>query len=700
MSLSVKKNLYCLVTVLLVVGISMLIYGLCSAGHASSRVSSIADVVALFPKTAAEIETRTNRAIADAQVNIAAIIAIPDAQRTFANTMQPLDTLMGLSDFVVLHDLWQGMELVHPDAAIRDAARDAVARLNDFSVDHITYNIPLYKAFKAYVDTADLATLTPEQQYFIKDLQDDYTRRGLDRDEATRARVQALKKELGKLEQEFEANIAQDNRTITVDAAGLQGMDQDFIGSLKKTDDGLFILGVDYPTYFGIMDHCAVEQTRKKLYEQFANRGYPKNAAVLKSIIAKRDELAKLLGFPSYAALDLDSEMVKTPERAHAFLDELAKRSAPKERQEYEQFAADLPESVSLTAAKQFQPWDYPYTKAQYQEKHFKLDDRVVAQYFPMQKTIDGLLDIYHRFFKLDFTVVPAHGMFWHDDVTLVEVRRSGSEHVMGYLLLDLHPRPNKYSHACHQTIIPAVYGPHDTEPASVSLVVANFPKSTATKPSLLTFEDVGTFFHEFGHAVHALLGRTHLSTLAGTRVKTDFVEMPSQMLEEWLSDKDILKKVSSHYVSGEPLPDALIDTLIAMKRFDIGYWLQRQVLLSKLSLAYYSGDVVNDPQQVLRTLHMSISPHIMFSDMNNMYASFGHLTGYAAKYYGYLWSKVFALDLFYAIKERGLLNPAIGTRYAELVIGRGGSADPNELLSDFLGRAPNQEAFFDDLGL
>jgi thimet oligopeptidase len=279
--------------------------------------------------------------------------------------------------------------------------------------------------------------------------------------------------------------------------------------------------------------------------------------------------------------------------------------------------------------------------------------------------------------------------------------------------MLDLFPRPNKYSHAAHTTIIPATIAPDGTRIPDVSIVIANFSKPTATQPSLLKRSEVQTFFHEFGHALHAVLGATEIASLSGTHTKTDFVELPSQMLEEWLDDKDILKKVSKHYITGQPLPDDIIDTILSLKNLTSGYFVTRQAYLSSIALSYFGSypnstsfslgtplKETKDPHAIMRHLYTTILPHMAFNDNNHFYTSFGHLTGYGAKYYGYLWSKVFALDIFAEIKKNGLLDPVIGQRYIQEVIGKGGAQDPNELLYNFLGRKPNTDAFLTEMGL
>lgn len=662
-------------------------------------VKSVRDVVALFPKTVNHIERGTKAYIKEAKKRVKEIIAIPDPERTYANTMQPLDNLFARSDLFVWSNAVETIEMVSPEKAIRDAAHKANLTMRSFFVD-LAMNYELYKAVQGYAEGAAVdQDLSDEQRRFITETMDDYKRLGMHLPEQERDQVKRIQKELTELSAKFDQNIADDQSQIIVDKDGLAGLDDDFIESLKRTDDGRYILGIDYPTYFNVMDNCSVAQTRKDLYLAFTNRAYPANDTVLRQVIAKRDELAQLLGFESFAHLNLDDQMVKSPERAHRFLDELIERSRAKGQQEFAILAKHLPDGVVLTAEGKFEPWDFGYTKNQYKKNNLAVDELKIAEYFPMENTIKGLLSVYEKFLGIHFDEVPVKGL-WTNDARMLEVYDAEMQ-LIGYLILDLFPRKNKYSHACEIGIVKASYSGKSHKPnPGVAVVLANFPKPTKEKPSLLERSFVRTFFHEFGHALHELLGRTKVASFAGTSVKTDFVEMPSQMLEEWLWDKDILKMVSGHYQTGEPLPDELLDKILAIKHFDTGNWVLRQAQFSKLALEYFKQGPEKDTDAIRKNLSEAIVDYIRVVPDTHFQASFGHLMGYGAKYYGYLWAKVFALDLFYHIKEHGLLDTPTGQRYIQTIIGHGGSKDPDQLLVDFLGREPNSDAFFKDLGL
>jgi len=451
------------------------------------------------------------------------------------------------------------------------------------------------------------------------------------------------------------------------------------------------------PTYEQVMRNCTVGGTRKKLWEAYANRGYPANDAVLKEIIRIRDQYAKLLGYPSYAELDISTEMAEKPEKVEAFLTDLQTKAQSKGEQEIAKILSDLPAGITLTAGGKIKPWDIGYVGKQYVMKHFDLDDNKVAEYFPVPSTFTGLLDIYEKFMGVRFTILPIDGL-WDKDVMLLEVKTNDNK-LIGYLLLDLFPRPHKYTHACQITLYQATKNKNGIIDPGLCIVIANFPKPIGDKPALLKHSDVKTFFHEFGHAVHALLGANELAMQSGTNVKTDFVELPSQMLEEWMYDRDVLKKLSKHYKTGEPLPDKMIATIVDLKNFTAADTVRRQIGYSILSLDCHREGTEKDFHGLFKKIQHTTQPHLEHQETDHFVCSFGHLTGYGSKYYSYMWSKVFALDLFDYIKRHGLTNPAVGKRYVDKILVKGGTAHPYTLLTDFLERTPSSEAFFKSMG-
>lgn len=692
-----KQHLFLIIFIVITVG-----YGLFIASAIPQEIQNvitIGDLVRLFPNKPAFIEQQAKSYIRTAKKQIKKILDIDDAERTFTNTAKALDNLERLSDLSILSQLLEVIELLSPVKAMRDAAHDASIKISQALIDMFS-DKKLYQAFKAYVEgNAKNEDLNHEQRYFLEQAMIGFKRGGLELDDEMLERVKEVKKELTSLTLDFDKNIAEDNRTIELTKQELDGLPDDFIAALKLTSHGTYIVGIDYPSYFPVMQQATKSDTRKKMYHASNNRGYPANEELLKKIIAKRDELAQLLGYQSFAHYELAEQMVKSPERAQAFLDDLIKRADLKEEQEFQVLLKDLPEGVILTEDGKMQPWDFAFVQDRFKKRNFDIDEEKISEYFPVEETIKGLLSIYESFLSLRFEEAQIYGL-WANDVRCLKVFEKDSGQLIGYLLLDLYPRANKYSHAAHATILASTYDKDNRPNTAISVIMANFPKGRGNKPPLFKRDDVKTFFHEFGHAMHALLGRTHLASFAGTAVKRDFVELPSQMLEEWMWDRDILKLISSHYETGQEMPDDLIDRILAMKHIATGAFVQRQGALSLLALDYFLEGANKDVRQIAQDVQSTIAKNIAYAPDTNFYASFGHLSGYGSKYYGYLWSRVFALDLFYEIKKHGLLDPVIGKRYIDKVIGRGGSDDPDNLLRDFLGREPNSDAFFKDMGL
>lgn len=655
-------------------------------------------VFALFPTTVAEIKERTNSIVTEAHQAIDELIALTDQERTFENTALALDTIR--ANFSARKNGIEVLLYVSPDSALRVAAQKAEVAIGQEAVDIFEMNIALFNAFKAYYEgNATREKLSSIERYYIDQVMRSFKKNGLDLPEDKREKIAQLQKELGELSVAFGSNINADQSFILATREQLEGVDLDVIENLERQDDGRYIVGVDYPTYFAVIEYCTVEDTRKRLHKAYQNRAYPVNVPVLNAIIAKRDQLAKLLGFQSYAHLNIDNQMVETPERAEAFITELLGKASKKAELEFKKIAADLPSGVTLSPSGKMYPWNGAYTAAWYKKKHFKLDEREISEYFPMQQTIERLLHIYETFFDLSMEQKTIDNL-WVEGLTLITVRTKKDSQILGYLILDLYPRANKYSHACEIGVTSALVAPDGSRIPVVSVVLANFPKPTATQPALLQFDDVKTFFHEFGHAIHEILGATQLAAHSGTNVKIDFVELPSQMLEEWLYDPKILAQVSGHYSTGLPLPENIINTIIALKSFDTGKFVQGQCNYALLSLYCYADGQSKDIDALRKELHLRTLQSTEYDPENHFHAAFGHLDGYGARYYAYLWSKVYALDLFDHIKKYGLLNPEIGVQYAQKVLGKGGSQPPMELLKDFLGREPNQDAFLKDLGL
>jgi thimet oligopeptidase len=664
-------------------------------------VTHAEDACRFFPKSESEVHTYAAYVIKRAQSALENLYAIAVDKRTFANTALAFDRLSG--DFRNISSALSVLEMVSPDKSIREACHEEVLKLQNFAVDAFM-NKKLYAVFKAYIDgAAQHEKLNEEERYFLAEKMREFKREGFHLPDSEFENIKQLHKELAELELKFEENIRADSRTLTVKESELQGCDSHFIAHLERDSQGNVIVPNNWPAFDEVLEHCSVPTTRKCMYTLFSNRAYPANCALLDAIIAKRDALAKKLGFKSYAELNIDDEMVRTPERAEAFLRDLSTKCHGKLLKEIEALRADLPESVQLDEKGRFKPWDIGFAKRFYKKKHFDVDEHELEQYFAVDRAVQGVLDIYQRFLNLEFVFVKPQWA-WHDDVQLIEIRDKDTHTLRGYIFLDLYPRAHKYEHFCLSSVVSAtqlhdVHGQVTTAPA-VACIIANFPRGQGDRPALLKHHDVSTFFHEFGHAMHHVLGSTELVSFSGTSVKLDFVEVPSQLFEEWAFDKEILKTLSCHYQTGQSLPDDLIDRIIALKKFDSGWFVTRQCMLSLLSLAIYQPGERKDVDAIRLQLAQEIMPMVCNDPDIHMQASFGHLIGYGARYYSYMWSKVYAMDLFGSVKNQGLINPEAGKRLVCTVLAKGGSVEPEVLLKDCLGREPRTDAFFSYFGI
>jgi thimet oligopeptidase len=663
-------------------------------GHV--HIKNLEDVYTVYPNTIADMQKRSTYVQEQSKRIIDTIVALPHEQQNKKNMIEALDDAYAY--FGPDLGIFELVMSAHPDKDMRDEAAKQELVIHGFLLEHLSNNLALYQAFKAYDEgNSKREELFPDEHLALTDVLEDFKRSGLELPEQERAKIVELKKELQKISQQFSQNINNDASSITATKEQLDGVADDFVNSLKKNDAGEYILLTDYPTADMILSYCKVENTRKRFSKAFKNRAYPANTTVLQSLIDTRDKLAKALGFKSYAHLDLQSQMVKTPERARKFQLDMKDKILKKSEQEFEKFIKDLPEGVSLTQDGKLEGWNGGYVSTHFKKKHYNVDEQKIAEYFPMEQTIRGLLDIYEKFFDLKIEMID-NPKSWHSDVRLAKISDKDGP-VRGYVFLDMFPRPNKYGHAAMFPGVTTIKRDGIIYP-TVTTVVCNFTKPTAEKPSLLKFNEVNTFFHEFGHAIHGVLGTTYFASQAGTSVKTDFVELPSQLLENWIENKEILQGLTHHYKTGEPMPNDLIDKKLEQLKFGHGMMNARQMGLGLISLDCFGNGDDKDPESIFKKHSQEFSPQGVYDNDTHSICSFGHLSGYGAKYYGYMWSRVFADDVFAQIEKEGLLNPEAGKRYVDEILGRGGSKDPDDMLHDYLGREPNSDAFFKKIGL
>lgn len=695
--MSLPKVVYPLLIVCLLFIVIYLFHGkTASPVYARPDISQLSHVYELFPASQEGVDVVLAKALEQAKTHLDILSKVDDRERTFSNTLVALDK--AVEELNIAQAALYVLSLASPDEKVRAAATQAVNKLRMFMIDSCSLNEHIYKAVSAYqkrLTQEKHETLAAEEEYFLRETLNEFKRNGLELPYEQQKRVREIQKEWAQLALDFDKAISASRSTLKVSRDELKGLDDSFIQSLQRVQSGKYLLTVDQALVLKVLERCEVVKTRKDIYRLFMRRAYPENEKVLERILVLGDELAHILGYASYAHYALDDQMAKTPERVQQFLSRLFELSIRKAQDELNLLKSELPPSVVLKDGK-IQPWDVAFVYDAYKRKHFNLDETEIEAYFPLEYTLPALLRVYEDFFGISFVKVKKVYL-WHEDVRAYAVYKKG--HYRGIIILDLFPRSHKFTHAGHVTIVPSVYDAGKLLPG-VSLLLANFTPAQGDRPALLKRSDVTIFFHEFGHALHALLGTTKLASTAGTATKQDFIEMPSQMLEEWLWDPEILKAVSSHMVTHEPLPEHMIRNIISSKHLATGDNMLRQITLSLAALGYYLPKSQKSLGALWQDLHTTFRINTVADPENKGYCSFVHLTGYGPRYYGYLWSKVYALDLFSKIQPYGLRNGEIGDSYVATVLSKGGSADPNDLLKAFLGRAPSPDAFFKDLGL
>ena len=646
--------------------------------------AGLPDFSALTP---GQVTDACERAIAACDAAVDAIVATPDGERTFANTLGALEAATdGVSQ---ASGQYAFMAYVATDADLREAGREAEERIDKYLID-LSFREDLYAAIKAHAGRGE--ALGAEEQRLLNFELRDYRRNGFELGEAERARVRELSDELVSLGVEFQKNINEWDDGILISREEMAGLPDPFIDSLR-TEGGngetRYRVSLDYPEFFPFMGKAQSSELRRALFAKEQVKGGDANVAVLERALAARQEMAALLGYDSWASYAHEVCMSKERERVGSFLADLRERLTVKAEADVALMAEVNGGPVNI--------WDWRYCHDQLLQTRFAVDDFEVAQYFPLDACLDGLFAVCQNLLGVRFEARPDAPV-WHEDVQAFDVYEADGDEAFARFYMDLFPRPNTYGHAAAFTLRGGRRLADGSYQKPVSAIVANFTKPSAETPSLLRHSEVETLFHEFGHILHQTLTRATYARFSGTRTERDFVEAPSQMLEHWVWDREVLASFTRHYETGEPLPDSLLDAMLAAKTLSSGVMMVRQLYFAHLDQAYHAPGFEGDSTAATRELHEITT--FPYTPETHFQSGWGHLFGYDARYYGYLWSHVFGDDMFTRFEDAGLLNPELGAEYRRTVLGRGGSVDGDQLVRDFLGREPNSDAFLRGLGL
>jgi thimet oligopeptidase len=567
---------------------------------------------------------------------------------------------------------------VSPDSVTRAAAEKATQEASAFATE-LSLNRKVYEALSAI----DTTTVDPETRFYVWRTLRDFRLAGVDKDDATRKRIKDLSDKIVETGQAFSRNIREDKRTVLVkDASELAGMPEDYIARHKPDADGHIVLTIDYPDALPVFSYAKSESLRMRMFMAYSNRAYPSNMAVLDSLISQRWQLATLLGFTNWADCVTADKMVGSAKNAADFIDGIVSASGPRAEREYNVLLKRKQQDVPDASVVNF--WENTYWSEQVRKSNYNFDSQSVRPYFPYDRVKEGVLSVTGRMFGVEFKRVPSAAV-WDPSVECYEVTEKGK--LVGRIYLDMHPRANKYNHAAQFDIRTGVEGRQIPEAA----LICNFPGGVKGDPGLMEYSDVRVFFHEFGHLLHTLFAGHHQwCGIGGIRTEQDFVEAPSQMLEEWTESPEVLATFAKHYQTNQPIPAELVNQMNRANHYGEGLGVRRQMVYAKLSLSIYDRDPSQvNVDQIAQGLVKQYQPFPYVND-THFQCAFGHLDGYSAVYYTYMWSLVIAKDMFSQFDKEHLLAPGVATRYRELVLAPGGSQPAGQLVAHFLGRPFN----------
>lgn len=571
---------------------------------------------------------------------------------------------------------------VHPDEAVRTAASACESDVDKANTE-LTLDRGNYERMAALdVTSADAAT-----KYYVQKTLRDFRRAGVDKDDATRATIRALRDELVTLGQQFDQNIAGDVRTLELDPKELDGLPDDFKRARPPAPNGKVALTTNNTDYQPFMTYATSQTARAAMWKLYRQRGHPKNVPVLKRMLEARQALATALGYPTWADYITGDKMIGTRQSTGDFIARIVAAADKRMKADYAAVLArrqrDVPGATFVDA------WDGSFYQEKVKAEQYNFDSQSVRPYFEYSRVKAGVMDITSRMFGITYRAV-TDATVWHPDVETYDIY-DGSV-LLGRIYLDMFPRDNKYKHYAQFSLTNGKAGRMLPE----GVLVCNFPKA-GSEPALMQHSEVETLFHEFGHLLHHVLGgHTRWVGLAGVATEWDFVEAPSQMLEEWVWAPETLQTFAKHYKTGEPIPADLVKRMRAADEFGKGLFVRQQMFYASLSLQLHSRDPKTiDMPKIVAELQETITPY-RFVENTFFEESFTHLNGYSAIYYTYMWSLVIAKDMFTVFNRDGLLNRDAAVRYRTRVLQPGGSRPAADLVQSFIGRPYSFKAFED----
>ncbi len=668
--------------------------------QAQAAASRMALTLPTYPLTPDEVKAQAESAIKTADAALAALAAQDPAKLTFASTFAVYDAITAR-----VGDAYSVAGTVAEsavDKVMRDTASEMSVKLQEWSVG-LDYRADLYRVLKAFADTK--SKLAADEQRLVDEQMRSYRRAGLSLPATERAEVEKLRKDLAGLNTEFAVNINNARAPLDFTAEQMAGVPQSFLDSpgVKQADGRYRVMANITWHAVAVAEGADDAETRRQVNVARNSLARETNVPILTKLVALRADIARRLGYATWADYQIENRMARTGATAVKFEEELTLGLQTK-------FAAEMDTLRSLkvkhlgAAEAQIEPWDISYYTNKLLKDRYAVDTEALRVYFPYQATLDGMFAIYQKIFGLKFTeVTPPY--VWAPGVQLYVVQDSATGVPMGAFYLDMFPREGKFNHfACFPQKAGGVMtdGRYDLP---VVALMCNFPAPSADKPSLLKQGDVVTLFHEFGHVMHGMLSRSRFVAQTGFAVPQDFVEAPSQMLENWVWDKAVLDTFAADYRdASKKIPAETITALVDARQATEGYATRRQLSLGLIDLSFHAVpaaeaekmDVIAVSNAVLKRVTIAPPPDTAFV------AYFGHLAGYDAGYYGYLWAKVMAIDMASEFKKApgGFLDEKVGRRLRDEVYGVGHTRDVAESVEKFLGRPRSQEPFLEYVGI
>ena len=642
-----------------------------------------------------EIDQAADEILANKKDAYGKIKAVAAAERTFENTVYALEASN--------HILWKlsVLEVItnaSPSKEIRDAAQKAIERIEKELVD-IEYDEDIYRAMKEYEACKEglAESLDVASEKLFSDMMREYKRMGFDLSSEDQARVKENLKRLSELSSEFSKNINEYEDNISVTRDELDGLSEGYVSGLKR-DGEKYVVSLDYPDMNPFMENAKNSGKRKELAEKSMQKGGARNMNILKEVVMLRDANARLLGYDHHGDFRTETRTVKSAEAAFEFMRDMIEKVRAGLAAERGELKA-LKKTALPNEGDDIYFYDTAFLSNELKKEKFSVDEQQMREYFPLETVKRGMFEVYAKLFSVRFERVNDYPA-WHEDVESYAVRELDGS-IVSYFMLDLYPREGKYGHAAVFPVIPGHAETMSGEEyvAPVAAMLANFPKPSENTPSLMAHSEVVTFFHEFGHVMHGVMTTARFASQAGTSVAWDFVEAPSQMLENWAWDKEVLKMISSHHETGDALPEAMLENMLRAKNHMIAHWTMRQMVFALYDMRLHTRGIAGELSEeyaVMVAEHMGVK----LPEEQKFLAGWGHLMGYDAGYYGYMWSEVYAADMFSRFEQEGVLNPHVGMEYRKWILERGSSQDEMSLVDGFLGRKASNEAFLKQMGL